>query len=205
MSFRNKTNWTIAALESVLSYKDFGLNQHCLRLQQASICCGKEMDLTSFEISRLRLFARFHDLGKVLIPDEVLFKPGRLTEAEWDQMKMHSRIGSSIAASIIQLQDIADLILKHHERWDGAGYPLGISGTEIPLFCRILAIADTFDAMTNERSYRVAVSHSDAIKEIEECAEKQFDPELVEFFLKHDCLTVKDYNYSLSLMVNGAR
>ena len=100
----------------------------------------------------------FHDIGKVGIPDRILFKPGRLTDEEYKEMKRHSEIGHRIAQSAPDLQPIADYILRHHEWWNGGGYPLGLSGENIPLECRILAIADAYDAMTSDRPYRKAMS-----------------------------------------------
>jgi len=128
--------------------------------------------------------AQFHDIGKVGISDKLLFKPGILTERERLEMQRHSEIGYRIAQSIPFLSNISDLILKHHERWDGSGYPLGIKGEDIPLECRVLAIVDAFDAMTNDRPYRKAMSVKEALEEIARNAGTQFDPVLAEKFLQ---------------------
>ena len=99
-------------------------------------------------------------------------------------MRTHTSIGERIALEAAEIRDIAPLILKHHERWDGNGYPLGIRGEDIPIECRILSIVDTFDAMTNDRPYRAALSVKEAEKEIKDCSGTQFDPQLVELFIK---------------------
>ena len=131
----------------------------------------------------LGLLARFHDLGKVGIPDNILNKPGKLTDEEFDRMRKHSEMGYRIAQSVPDLAPIADLILKHHEWWDGRGYPLGLAGESIPLSCRILFIADAYDAMTEDRPYRKAMDRGEAIEELQRCAGTQFDPDLVADFI----------------------
>ena len=167
-----------------LAEKDHISGGHASRLQEMAIKLGKRMGLNSDQLVDLSLFAQVHDLGKVGIPDRILFKPGKLTEEEWGIMKLHPEKGYRIAVSSPDLSTVADLILRHHERWDGKGYPLGLERTEIPIECRILSIVDAYDAMTNDRPYCKARSHSEALKEIERCAGTQFDPKIVEEFLK---------------------
>ncbi len=144
----------------------------------------KEWPPSSREISNLDLLAKVHDLGKVGIPDSILFKPFSLIEEEWEIMRTHPEKGFRIAISSLGLAGIAELILKHHERWDGKGYPVGISGKEIPLECCILTVADTYDAITNDRPYSKARSREEAIEEIVKFSGTQFDPEIVEVFLE---------------------
>ena len=122
-------------------------------------------------------------MGKVGIPDRILFKKGSLSKDEWEIMHQHAEKGYRIARSSTDLSGIADLILKHHERWDGSGYPLGISGEEIPAECRILSIVDAFDAMTNDQPYRKAMKKKEAVIELQKNAGTQFDPDLVPVFL----------------------
>lgn len=132
----------------------------------------------------LKLLARFHDIGKVGVPDRVLFKPGPLTPAEKKIIQRHCEIGYRIAVSSPDLAAIADFILKHHEWWNGQGYPLKLKGEEIPLACRILAVVDAFDAMTSDRPYRKALTKEQALAELVHCAGTQFDPCLVEIFVR---------------------
>jgi HD-GYP domain-containing protein (c-di-GMP phosphodiesterase class II) len=134
--------------------------------------------------SDMILLAEFHDIGKVGIPDHILFKPGPLTDDEYKEMQRHCEIGQRIALSSPDLAPIANFILNHHERWDGNGYPLRLKGEEIPLACRILAIADSYDAMTSDRPYRTAMSHQDALEEINRCSGSQFDPNVVDVFMR---------------------
>lgn len=175
-SFRSSP---IQVLNRALEARDFNTEGHSARLQSIVEMFAQELGLAETEVLDLRLLAQFHDVGKVGIPDRILFKPGKLSPEEWAVMQQHSQIGSQIAESSRDLLPIADLILKHHERWDGTGYPLGITAEEIPLACRILAIADAYDAMTNDRPYRRALSHSEASAEIERQSGRQFDPALV--------------------------
>ncbi len=131
----------------------------------------------------MTLLAQMHDIGKVGIPDRILFKEGALTDEEWKTMRQHAEKGYRVALSSIDLSEVAELILKHHEKWTGNGYPMGIKEEEIPVECRILAIADAYDAMTNDRPYRKAMSKEDAVAELKHCAGSHFDPEIVEVFL----------------------
>ena len=139
--------------------------------------------MPSRQLNNLDLLAQVHDLGKLGIPDSILFKEVPLTDEEWEIMRTHPEKGYRIAISSFDLLDIADLILKHHERWGGEGYPLGLKGRDIPIECRILSIVDTFDAMTSNRPYRKALSKDTAIAELKRCAGTQFDPNLVKIFL----------------------
>jgi HD-GYP domain-containing protein (c-di-GMP phosphodiesterase class II) len=134
------------------------------------------MKLSAKELDGLSLLAVLHDIGKVGIRESVLQKPGPLTPEEWEEMKKHPEIGYRITQNIPELAAVAEYILYHHERWDGKGYPRGLKGEEIPLLCRILAVADAYDAMTSDRTYRKAMSREEAIAEIKRNAGTQFDP-----------------------------
>jgi len=118
------------------------------------------------------------------IPAAILSKPGKLSDEEWVEMKKHPEVGYRIAQATSELVPIAKYILCHHERWDGKGYPQGLIGEKIPLLSRILAIADSFDAMTNDRSYRVAMTKEEAIEEIRRCSGTQFDPFIARVFIE---------------------
>ncbi len=135
-------------------------------------------------MDELALYALLHDIGKVGVDDRILNKPGRLDEEEWEQMKKHSEIGYRIAASAMELSHVADYILSHHERWDGKGYPRGLAGEQIPLLSRLLAIVDAYDAMTEDRVYRRALSNEEALREIVRRAGTQFDPQLAARFVR---------------------
>ncbi|MGE5417671.1 MAG: PAS domain S-box protein [Acidobacteriota bacterium] len=174
----------VQTLMKALEARDFLTEGHADRLQDIVAKLGAAAGLHGQSLTDLRLLAQFHDIGKVGIPDRILFKPGRLTADEVQEMQRHSEIGHRIALSAPDLVPIAEWILKHHEWWNGEGYPLGLAGEDIPLECRILAIADAYDAITSDRPYRRARPHEKAIEEIERCAGTQFDPRLVAKFLE---------------------
>jgi diguanylate cyclase (GGDEF)-like protein/PAS domain S-box-containing protein len=177
-------NAILQALLYSMQARDFDTEGHCDRLQDLAASLAYSLGSPQEFINDLSLLARFHDLGKVGIPDHILFKPGPLTEDEWQQMCQHCEIGHRIASSVPDLEPIADYILKHHEHFDGQGYPLGLSGEDIPLPCRILAISDAYDAMTSDRPYRKAMTREQAIDELQRCAGTQFDPDLVQRFIR---------------------
>jgi len=173
----------VQTLMKALEARDFITEGHADRIQDMVAGLGRYIGLPEPGINDLRLLAQFHDIGKVGIPDQILFKPGPLNREEVDKMRRHCEIGHRIALAAPDLAHIADWILKHHEWWNGKGYPLGLKEGEIPLECRILAIADAYDAMTSDRPYRKAMSHEKALEELEGCAGKQFDPRLVKSFI----------------------
>lgn len=180
----NSRSQILRALMKALEERDFITNGHAKRLEELCLELGQKLNLSYVQISNLSLLAQLHDFGKVEIPDDILFKPSHLTEEEWKIMRQHPEKGYRIAKATADLAGIADLILKHHEHWDGQGYPLGLKDDEIPLECRILAIVDAYDAMTNDRPYRKAMFHEEAVQELRRCAGTQFDPKLVEIFLE---------------------
>ncbi len=179
----NTRSQIVNGLLADLEEKDYLSDGHANRLEEHCLAVGRKIGLSSYKLSDLGLFARVHDLGKVTIPEKILFIPGPLTEEEWEIMRGHPEKGFRIASSSPNLDRVAELILKHHERWDGAGYPLGLKKTEIPVECRILAIADAFDAMTNKRLYNEVKTESEAIEELKKHSGTQFDPKLVQVFL----------------------
>ena len=174
----------VQTLTKALEARDLITEGHANRLQGLVASLAKTAGLPHSTIIDLRLLARFHDIGKVGIPDRILFKPGPLTLEEYTEMKRHSEIGYRIARSAPELAPISDWILKHHEWWNGQGYPMGLKGDHIPLECRILSIADTYDAMTSDRPYRRAMTHEAAVKELKKCSGTQLDPNLMPFFLE---------------------
>lgn len=186
----------VRSLMSTLAERDIISFNHAKRIGDMAKKMGEEIGMPMEKINELILLSQLHDLGKVGIPDSILFKPGKLTSEEWEIMKCHPEIGQRIAKNSAPLRFIADLILLHHERWDGKGYPVGLKGKEIPLECRIIAIIDAFDAMTNDRPYKKRISVQEAFAEIENCADSQFDPELVGKFIsliKYDLCYAQKY------------
>lgn len=170
-------------LKEMLVARDYITEGHVSRVTDITIALAKAVGLPSAQLPDLELFAYFHDIGKVGVSDRILNKCGPLTYNERHEMQQHSEIGHRIASSADDLSGIADWILKHHERWDGKGYPWGVAGEDIPIQCRILAIADAYDAMTSDRPYRKAMLHQDALAELLRNAGTQFDPALVEKFI----------------------
>lgn len=174
----------VQALTKALAARDFITEGHAERLQRLVANMAVAIGIPEHNIADLRLLAQFHDIGKVGVSDRILFKPGPLTPEERSEIERHCAIGHRIALAAPDLVPIADWILKHHEWWNGEGYPLGLKGEEIPLECRILAIADAYDAMTSDRPYRKAITHEEAVKELERCAGSQFDPILTPKFIQ---------------------
>ena len=180
-SYRNAI---ISTLLATLYERSNETEEHSKRLEAYCHAIGRELQLSSKEMDELSLLALLHDIGKVGIHPNILKKPGPLTPAEWDEMRRHPEIGYRIAQATPELAVMADLILSHHERWAGAGYPRGLRGDEVPLACRILAVVDAFDAMTNARVYRRAMTIEEAVWELERDAGKQFDPQAAQLLLK---------------------
>ena len=174
----------VQGLVKALEARDFITEGHGDRLQNLVEEFSRVIGIPEYSLPDLRLLAHFHDIGKVGIPDHILFKSGPLTEEEWKIMRQHCEIGHRIANSTPDLAPIADWILKHQEWWNGSGYPQGLRGEGIPLECRILSIVDAFDAMTSDRPYRKALDKDAATAELKRCAGAQFDPELVDIFTR---------------------
>lgn len=174
----------ISSLKSMLFERSFETEEHAIRLTGLCVEAGRLMGLSQNDMNDLELLCMLHDIGKIGVKDQVLLKPGKLTDEEWVEMRKHSLIGYRIARSTPELAHIADYILCHHERYDGTGYPQGLKGDQIPLLSRILSVADAYDAMVNDRYYRKALSRQTAIAELKRCSGTQFDPEIVKVFLK---------------------
>lgn len=176
-------NGAVHLLLKALSARDFVRDGHIDRMEQMVADFAQILGLERERLADVRLFARFHDIGKVAIPESIIMKAEPLTVGELSEMRRHPEVGHRIALSSPDLAPVADWILKHHEWWDGEGYPLGLKGHEIPLECRMLAIADAYDALTNRRPYREAKPAEYAYAELRNCAGRQFDPNLVEPFI----------------------
>lgn len=175
-------NNLVKTLMKALEAKDYVTEGHTNRMHTLSTIIGHQLRLPQNIMDRIQLLTKFHDIGKVGIPDSILKKPSGLTQDEWKVMKTHCAIGERIANESSELKEISHLILKHHERWDGTGYPLGLTANEIPIECRVLSIVDSYDAMTNNRPYRGALSPEIAINEIVSCSGSHYDPNLVNIF-----------------------
>jgi len=180
---RSSRNDLVRTMMSALGERDFITQGHADRLQKLVCIMADVLNLPQHHVADLKLLAQFHDIGKVGIPDSILFKKGPLNSRERVEIERHPEIGYRIACSSPLLIPISDWILKHHEWWDGKGYPCGLAGEEIPMECRILALADAYDAMTSERPYRQPMTHEEAIQEIKKKAGTQFDPELTGVFV----------------------
>lgn len=168
----------------LLKEKNTDTNMHTIRVVKYATAIGKKMKLKTSQLHELIISAKLHDIGKIGIPEEVLLKPGKLTNEEFEIMKSHVEKGYRIVNSLGKLGNVSKNVLTHHERWDGSGYPLGLKNEEIPLISRIIAVADSYDAMIHERVYKKAMRKEEAIKELRRCSGTQFDPEIVEIFIK---------------------
>ena len=175
---------TVEALAESIEKKDSYTGGHTKRVVHYSMCIAKYLDLTEDELERVRLGALLHDVGKIGVEDKILKKAAPLDESEWVEMMKHPDIGFSIMARVESLQDVIAGMRYHHERWDGKGYPLKLRGEEIPLIARIIAVADTYDAMISTRPYRKGLATSIALEEISRHGGTQFDPRVVEAFKK---------------------
>jgi diguanylate cyclase (GGDEF)-like protein len=173
----------ISSLEKTLQEKSQETEEHAFRMKELALKLGNTLGLKENKLNELSLLAALHDIGKVVISNEILMKKGELTEKEWEMMKRHPEVGYNICSSSPQLQPIAEGILSHHEWWDGSGYPRGLKGEEIPLTSRIISIVDAYDVMTHDRCYKKAVSKEEAVNELKRCSGTQFDPSLVEIFI----------------------
>ncbi len=173
----------ISSLEKALEERDYETEEHVRRMKDMAAGLGRKMELPEEKIDELTLLAALHDIGKISIADSIILKPRSLNAEEWKAVKKHPQVGYRIAESSAELAPIAKGILYHHERWDGKGYPKGLKGKDIPLISRIITIVDSYDAMTNDRPYRNALSKEEAIEEIRKCSGTQFDPKLAKMFI----------------------
>jgi diguanylate cyclase (GGDEF)-like protein/putative nucleotidyltransferase with HDIG domain len=177
--------YVLQALTAVANAHDGDTSAHSMRMVHMAKEIARTLGCTEEEVRLVRLAALLHDIGKVGVPHEILRKPGPLTDDEWSVMRRHPKIGRQILAQAGgKFELLSHIVVAHHERWDGKGYPYGLSGETIPLGARILAVADSFDAMTSDRPYRKALSVADARKELQRCSGNQYDPRVVTAFLR---------------------
>jgi ribonuclease P protein subunit RPR2 len=175
---------TVRTLAFIVEAKDSSTREHLERTHDYARALARVV-MPDTEVSpELTYGFLLHDVGKVGIPESILCKPGPLTDEEYEVMKTHPLIGVQIVAPIKFLAGAVDVIRCHHERWDGRGYPDGLAAEDIPLGARIFSVCDTFDAMTSDRPYRRALPFDDAVSEIERCGGTQFDPEVVDAFVR---------------------
>ena len=173
----------VYALASAVDAKDHYTYGHSKKVSTYAVALAEAIGLSPDDVSKISTAALLHDVGKIGIPDRILNKKGKLTDEEWEAIKVHPRLGANIAGNVPGLVPCVSGILYHHERWDGSGYPEGLKGEAIPMDARILGIADAFAAMTSARPYREALCEEKVMKRLEQGAGKQFDPGLVEVFL----------------------
>ncbi len=174
---------TVVALANAADARDSYTQNHSDRLASLAEATCEEMALPDDVVKAIHWAALLHDIGKIGVPDEILRKPGPLTDSEWAIMKRHPVIGAKIVAPVKKLANVAPIIRAHHERYDGTGYPNGLKGEEIPIGARLLSVVDAYGAMTDDRVYRNAHSHAEAIEELQRCSGTQFDPKVVAAFL----------------------
>jgi diguanylate cyclase (GGDEF)-like protein/putative nucleotidyltransferase with HDIG domain len=173
----------VLVLAETLDLRDAGTALHSQTVAGYAEAIARNLGLDDDHVERVRIAGLLHDIGKVGVPDGILLKPGRLTDAEMDEIRKHPEIGARIIAGA-NLDDISGWVLAHHERPDGRGYPLGLTGESIPLEARILAVADSFEAMTADRVYRAAMPRAAAVEQLRACEGSQFDPRVVAAFLE---------------------
>jgi putative nucleotidyltransferase with HDIG domain len=173
----------ITALAETLEAKDVTTGHHSLRLMHFAGQVAERLDLDDAAQERLRYAAVLHDIGKIGVPERILQKRGKLTSEEMEEIYKHPHLGATIVKKVAFLSSVAPIIMAHHERLDGRGYPYGISGDAIPMEARIVSVMDSFDAMTSDRPYRKALGKAYAINELSTHAGSQFDPSVVEAFL----------------------
>ena len=183
MALQISNEGVLDALLSALNTRDMETEGHSERVTAYTIELADKMGLSEEDIYHIERGALLHDIGKIGIPDRILLKPDKLTPEEWVEMKKHPVIGYNMCSKIEMLKQCAQIVLHHHESWDGKGYPSGLHGKEIPIGARIFAIADTMDAMTSDRPYRKGLSFSAAREEIRKFSGIQFDPDVVEVYL----------------------
>ncbi|MEI8094395.1 MAG: HD domain-containing phosphohydrolase [Spirochaetales bacterium] len=194
---------TIMRLTLAAEYRDGETGAHVQRMSRYAVAIARQMGLDEVALEQLLHAAPMHDLGKIGVPDEILLKAGQLDPLEWEIMKKHTLIGASILAQAETdfFQMVETIALCHHEKWDGSGYPQGLSGTQIPLVGRIIAVADVFDALTSQRPYKAAFLVDEALAIMRDGRGSHFDPQVCDAFFAclDEILTIKS-NFSIKTM-----
>jgi putative nucleotidyltransferase with HDIG domain len=173
---------SIQILVHFLQDKCLDLYHHSLSVQSTAYSLAQSLSLSEAEISTVEMAALLHDIGKIMLPDDILQKAGKLTQQEFETLKQHSASGAQLLQQMKMPEKMIPLVYHHHERWDGSGYPDGIAGNTIPLGARIIALSDAFDAMTSNRPYQSPRTSAEALAELQRCAGTQFDPFLTNHF-----------------------
>ncbi len=187
---------SIQTIRYTVEAKDNYTRGHSDRVSEYSVLLGKKLCMSEDDLHKLKIGGLFHDVGKIGVPDIVLQKESKLTDEEYSEIKKHPTIGANILCNATIFQDIIPIVKYHHEKFDGTGYPDGLSGNDIPYLARIAAIADSFDAMTSRRVYRNSLSIDQVINEFKKCKGSQFDPEIVDAFLD-----ILNHNYNSILEI----
>jgi HD-GYP domain-containing protein (c-di-GMP phosphodiesterase class II) len=180
----NSYTQIIESFLKVIDSKDHYTEGHCERVAEYTYYLCKEMNLSRAKSERIISIAKIHDIGKIYVDDDILRSSNKLTKKEYSEIKEHTQYGYELLKDIDILNDDLDIMLYHHERWDGQGYPEGIKGDKIPVGARILAVCDSLDVMITGRSYKPPMTKADIIEEFENCAGKQFDPEIAKKMIK---------------------
>ncbi len=176
-------DFTLEAMLAMLDAREKATGQHSIRVRDLSLILGRALGLSPSDLGNLARGTLLHDIGKIATPDTILLKPGKLTADEWAIMKTHAQAGYDIVQSSEHLTPAAELILSHHEKFDGSGYPRGLKGKEICLGARIFSVIDAYDAMRSARIYKNPIPAEEAVDEIIRCCGSHFDPEVVQVFL----------------------
>jgi len=184
LDLRESYEATLDALVSAIESRDCETKHHCRRVQAYAVMLAQRLGVGADALVDISYGSLLHDVGKIGVPDSILLKPGKLTEEEWRTMRNHTLIGYKMVSRIKFLKGAAEIVLYHHERWDGKGYPYGIAGAEVPLGARIFSVIDAFDAITSKRVYKDAIPVDAAKLEIERASGTQFDPRVVAAFLQ---------------------
>lgn len=180
----NDVSRAVSCLDENLSLLDPLIGDHSINVANYAVLIGSQIGFSSDQISTLHLAALLHDIGKILIPSKILNKTAVLNNEEWEIVKQHPVSGNNLLQPVTRYKDVASIILCHHEFYNGRGYPKGIAGDEIPIYSRIISVADAYEAMTSGRPFRRGFSHREAVNRIKEGRGIQFDPDIVNVFVK---------------------